>query len=231
MWVERPLLSILTIAFLLRLVSVIFARGFGMHDDHFLVIEASQSWADGEDYNSWLPGSKVNAQPTGHSLFYVGLHYFLFLFFKLIHLNDPQFKMLIIRLLHALLSLSVVYFGYRITEKLSNRQIAIKTSLLLAVLWIMPWLSVRNLVEMVSIPFLITGLWIIFNSDNKKGSVKYLFLAGLILGISTCIRYQTVTFVFGIILVLLIEKKIKIAILVSVGIFVSFSLIQGLTDY
>jgi hypothetical protein len=230
-WTERPLLFIIIIAFLLRFISVIFAKGFGMHDDHFLVIEASQSWADGEDYNYWLPSSKINAQPSGHSLFYVGLHYFIFLFFKFINLSDPQVKMFFIRLLHAFLSLFVVFFGYKITEKLSDKSLARKTALIIAVLWIMPWLSVRNLVEVVCIPFLLAGTWLIMRSDIKKNVIPLLISAGLILGISISIRYQVSIFVFGIILVLLIERKIKNLIFMSLGVIISFSLIQGLTDF
>ena len=40
-----------------------------MHDDHFLVIEAAQSWVDGEDYNKWLPKNRKDGAPTGHSWF------------------------------------------------------------------------------------------------------------------------------------------------------------------
>ena len=79
-WERKPLSLILWLAVFLRLISVIFAKGWGMHDDHFLVIEASQSWVDGVDYNYWLPGNAANNPPQGHSWFYVGIHYFIFHF-------------------------------------------------------------------------------------------------------------------------------------------------------
>ena len=50
-----PLQQLMLLGILIRLLSVIFSKGFGWHDDHFLVIEASQSWVDGYDYNNWLP--------------------------------------------------------------------------------------------------------------------------------------------------------------------------------
>ena len=56
-WEKNPLVSILILAVFFRLIATILARGWGMLDDHFLVIEAAQSWVDGEDYNNWLPGS------------------------------------------------------------------------------------------------------------------------------------------------------------------------------
>src|ERR1700704_3041539 len=91
-WNEKPLATILWIAFLVRLPAIIFSKGFGWHDDHFLVIEAAQSWADGSDYNDWLPGSGA-AQPDGHSFFYSGIHFVIFKLMNWIHLNYPQTKM------------------------------------------------------------------------------------------------------------------------------------------
>jgi len=37
-WREQPILLILLIALLFRLVSVVYSKGYGMVDDHFLVI-------------------------------------------------------------------------------------------------------------------------------------------------------------------------------------------------
>ena len=82
-WNEQPLMLIMVIGIIFRLLSVVFARGWGMIDDHFLAVESAQSWVDGYDYNSWLPGSPGNTGPTGHNFFYPGLHFLLFLFFKL----------------------------------------------------------------------------------------------------------------------------------------------------
>jgi hypothetical protein len=75
LWNEKPLRLILIIALLLRLISVLFSRGYEMHDDHFLIIEAPQSWLDGRDYNNWLPWNQEKPEPTGHSFFYTGFHF------------------------------------------------------------------------------------------------------------------------------------------------------------
>ena len=72
-WEEKPLYVILFISCFFRLLAVIFSKGYGMSDDHFLIIEAAQSWVDGADYNYWIPSiSKNVATPTGHPLFYSG---------------------------------------------------------------------------------------------------------------------------------------------------------------
>jgi len=231
MWKDKPLLLIMLTGIFFRLLAVIFSKGFGMHDDHFLIIEASQSWVDGYDYNSWLPAANSSAiTPSGHSFFYTGLHYFLFRLLKFIGITDAQTKMYIVRFLHALLSLSIVYYGYRITEKISNTPTAKVVGLLLSIYWFMPFLSVRNLIEFVCIPPLIYATWLlIINRDtNKKGIY---FLIGLILGIAFSIRFQTVLFTGGIFLALLIQKRFIPLILSILGFAACAVLIQGGTDY
>ena len=146
-WDDQPLVIIMGLAILFRLLSAIFAKGYGMLDDHFLVIEAPQSWVYGYDYNSWLPRTKDNAGPTGHNFFYPGLHYLLFTLMKWIHLNDPQEKMFIVRILHGAFSLVTVWFGFRIVETLEDKRAAKLAGILLAVYFFMPWTGVRNLAE------------------------------------------------------------------------------------
>ncbi|MQY78241.1 MAG: hypothetical protein GH151_03475, partial [Bacteroidetes bacterium] len=70
-WNKNPLLFVLVTGAIVRLLAVFFSKGYGMHDDHFLVIEAAQSWVDDFDYNNWLPINRPDNIPTGHSFFYV----------------------------------------------------------------------------------------------------------------------------------------------------------------
>ena len=95
LWEEKPLTLIFFLAVVVRMLSVIFSKGYGMHDDHFLVIESAQSWVDNFDYNDWLPSS--GNVPQGHSWFYCGIHYCLFWLMKAIGITDPQGKMYIDR--------------------------------------------------------------------------------------------------------------------------------------
>jgi hypothetical protein len=227
-WNEKPLATILWIAFLLRLPAILFSKGFGWHDDHFLVVEAAQAWADGTDYNHWLPGSG-GTQPDGHSFLYSGIHFFIFKVMNWINLHDPQTKMYIIRLMHALLSLLIVIYGYKIVRKLSNEFSAKVTGLLLAAYWFMPFLSVRNLVEYVTIPFLMWGCWKII-ANEKKSAWKF-FMAGFILGIAVSFRFQSAIVVAGIALALLIQQQWKTFLLIVAGSIVSFCIVQIPADY
>jgi hypothetical protein len=229
-WDEKPLGLILVIASFFRILSAIFSKGFGMHDDHFLVIEIAQAWVD-QIYNNWLPFKHSGIMsPTGHSLFYPGLH---FLFFRVLeHWNiiDPQIKMYYVRFLHAAFSLLIVYYGYKITLFYSELKVARIVGLLLAILWFMPMLSVRNLVEVVCIPFLLIATWLIIKNTEYKKTHIYL-LAGLVVGIAFSIRFQSFLFLTGIGLVLLLEKKWKGALAFGLGAGITIGLIQGLTDY
>ncbi len=228
LWEDKTLFCLLVIAFLARIIAIFFAKGFGMHDDHFLVIEASQSWVDGFDYNYWLPWSKLNTGPDGHNFFYVGIHFILFIILKWIHIFNPQNKMIIIRLIHALWSLLIVKFGYKITLKLSDKKAAIQVGLMLALLWIFPWLSVRNLVEVVSIPFLMWGMWLLIKEENIKTST--LIWVGFLFGLAFTTRFQTLMFISSIGLVFLIRRQWNHIIYVVFGFCLSIFIFEGIID-
>ncbi|MBN3036081.1 MAG: glycosyltransferase family 39 protein [Bacteroidales bacterium] len=227
---RHPLAVILIAGLLVRLAAVIFSKGWGMFDDHFLVIEPAQSWLDGYDSNRWFPGSGPDTQPRGHSFFYPGLHYLLFLFLESLGMYDPQSKMFAVRLLHALLSLIVVWASYRMADVMSGRKAAVLTGWLMALYWFMPFLSVRNLVEVACIPFLMWGSWMIVRDEKSRYTMASFLLAGLLHGLSCSIRYQVIFFPAGFGLVLFLKEKWRVALVYGLGWLTSFVLIQGVTD-
>jgi hypothetical protein len=226
---ENPLLFIMLIAALLRLIAVIFAKGFGMHDDHFLVIEPAMAWVDGIDNDGWLPQFREGATPSGHSLFFPGLHYVLFYLLHHAGLTDPQQKMFFVRLLLGFFSLLTVLWGYRLAYRLGGEKTAWQAGMLLAALWIFPNLSVRNLVEVFCIPFLLYGVLRLSKDPGQLKFTDYL-LAGLIMGIAFSVRFQTITFAAGFGLGLLLSRQIKGAILFGIGYALSVAMIQGAID-
>lgn len=218
---------ILFAALIARLIAVVFSQGYGMHDDHFLIIESSASWANGADYNNWLPWSKGNAgHPEGHSFSYVGLNYIYFASMKLMGISNPKFLMLVNRLLHALASLVVVWYGMKITEKLSTKKNAVTVGWLLALLWVIPNLSVRNLVEMAAVPFLVFGMWMLV----KGSKLSYLLIGGLFIGMAVSFRYQIGVFAIGLAFVYMFKKEFKSFLLFSLGASLTFILTQGVVD-
>jgi hypothetical protein len=219
---------ILFVALLVRLIATIFSQGYGMHDDHYLIIEASASWVDGYDYNRWLPWTEGSGgTPEGHSFTYVGLNYVYFSIMKFIGVVDPKILMLINRLIHALASMVVVLYGIKITEKLSNKETATKVGWILALLWIMPFISVRNLVEVAAVPFLIYGVWLLIKNEKL---VNFL-VSGLFIGMAVSFRYQIGVFALGLAAYYFFKWQFKPFLLFSAGVLFVFGLTQGLVDY
>lgn len=227
---DHPLRTILLAGLFFRLLAVIFSKGFGWIDDQFLIVEIAQSWVDGTDYYGWLPDEQGINLPKGFSFFYVGLHYLIFKFLELINISDAQSKMYFIRLLHALWSLLIISGGYKIVKKLGNDSSAQLAGWLLALLWLFPFLSVRNLVEYVSIPLLIWGIQKII-TDIKRNRYIYWLWIGILFGLAFNIRYQTILFTGGVGLVLLFQRKWLETFLVAAGILLTILIFQGIVDY
>lgn len=224
-----PLQQLLIIGFLVRMVSVIFSKGFGWHDDHFLIIESSQSWVDGYDYNNWLPAEgDPSRTPQGHSLFYIGIHYYIFKFLHFLGMVNPQSKMYVIRFLHALWSLLIIKYGYKITEQYADKKTAWYVGIFLALFWFMPFMSVRNLVEFVCVPLILMAIYYL----KKGNSTNYFLLAGIYLGLAFSVRFQTVFISMGIGLALLIQRtSLKHILLLAFSFFIIVILTQGVVDY
>lgn len=231
LWEHKPLSLILTIGLVLRMISVIFSHGFGMLDDHFLVIEPPASWVEGADQNNWLPWNQEHARPSGHSMFYPGLHFLYFTLLKFLGITEPVTQMYLNRFLHAIFSLLTVFYGFKITQRLSDTNIAKQTALILAAAWFMPFLSVRNLVEIVCIPFMMAGTYLIIKSLDEKKSLTSFFIAGLVIGFAFSIRLQTVLYIGGLGLALLILQKWKEGIVFGLGFVLNAIIIQGIPDY
>ena len=229
-WEEKALSLILIFAAIFRLIAVVFSKGYGMHDDHFLVIEASQSWVDGADYNNWLP-SPTNKliQPSGHSLLYPGLHYLLFSFLQFFGMDNPQSKMYIVRFLHAAWSMIIVYLGYKIALRYSGIKAAKMCGILLSILFFMPMMSVRNLVEFVCIPPLLYATWLLIKNENSTKNSPFIFV-GFLLSIAFSIRFQTALFIGGVGVTLLVQRKWRETFYVCIGIILGLVLVQSTTD-
>lgn len=220
-WNERPLLAVVLIAVIPRLIAAFFSKGYAMHDDHFGPIE--QPFIIMQYFTYWTG----RVTPHGHSIVYPSIHYALFNVFEAVGINDPQTKMLFVRLLHALYSLLVVIFGYRIAEVLSNRDTAKKVGLVLALFWALPFLSVRNLIEVVCIPPLMAGFYYALTSKDR---LRNAFTAGLWFGLAFAFRYQTLLISGTVGLVFLLRKEYRHMVWCAVGFILSALLIQGNAD-
>lgn len=236
---ENPVRSILLLALFVRLIAVFFAKGYMMHDDHFLTIEPSSSWAAGKNFNDWIP-TEANGRtaPEPISFFYLGVLFTLFKLYQFLGLENPETQMFLMRLLHAFYSLLTVYFAYRITLKLDNKESALKVGLLIALIGVMPNFSVRNLVEFVCMPPLLGGMYLLIKNFKRKDSLTggaffseqigwgSLLLAAVIMGLAVGVRYQTGLFVAMTGLVILLRTNFINAFLFGVVSFAAFFLTQ-----
>ena len=220
-WDEHPVQAVLLIALIPRLVAAVFAKGYGMHDDHFGPIEQPFIVMN---YLAYWTGRVI---PHGHSIVYPSLHYVLFNILEFFGLHDPQTKMYVVRFLHAGYSLLVVYFGMKIAESVTDRQTARKVGLVLALFWPLPFLSVRNLIEVVCIPPLMGGTY--YALESRK-NLRNAFVAGLWLGLAFVFRYQTLLFTGTLGLVFLVRKEFRHAFWCASGFLLSVFVIQGSAD-
>ena len=206
-----------------------------MHDDHFLAVETPWSWTVGEDYQMWLPKSQPDGKvQSAQNITYPAFNYLQFSLLKLLGIDNPKVKMFFLRFILALLSLLTVKYAYRITEKLSDEGTAKTVGLMLALFWFMPFLAVRNLVEIVAIPFIFWGSWLYIkvegtSSNNRKRFVN-VFFAGFIVAISMAIRYQVGIFLLGMGIVLLIRRRWMDTLLFGLGAISALFLTHGLVD-
>ncbi|MBX0334143.1 glycosyltransferase family 39 protein [Pontibacter sp. HSC-14F20] len=218
-----PLSLIMLIAFVIRMVAAFFSKGFAFHDDHFDVITIAQHWLYG------LPSWLHEPMPPRHSMFYAGIHYSLFYLLESIGISNADTKMTIVRVLHGLYSLLIVYYGYKITERLSNQANARIVGLMLSLMWFMPFMSVRNLVEMVCIPPYLAAFYFMLKQDDRKKNLHYLW-AGALFALAFVLRYHAVLFAVGAGMVLLYRRQWKEIFWLALGFILMATLIQGTID-
>jgi Alg9-like mannosyltransferase family. len=222
LWEKHPFPVIMASAIAFRALAIIFAKGYGMHDDHFCVIEIAERWMNGS--REWF----TDATPI-RSLVYPGLHYVLFMALEKVHVFDPQVKMYVVRFLHGAYSLISVYFGYKTALCIADKKTANTIGLLLAIFWIFPFMAVRNLIEFVCIPPMVVGVYFIYK--NPKISAGPIFLSGICFGLAFTLRFQTLSMAGVLGLVLLIKKEWKPAVFYSCGFLLSSFSIQGMSDW
>ena len=222
-WQRRPLLVVLGLAALARLLAAVFAKGYGMHDDHFFVVEMAQRWLEG---HPWWVGD-----PTSyHSLLYPGLHLLLFAGLERAGVTDPQAKMLVVRLVHAAWSMLTVYYGYRTAEVISGPRVARLAGLFLGLLWLVPFMAVRNLVEVACQPLLAAGaFYLVRDPDGRRW--RDLAVSGVLFGLAFCIRFQTAILGATVGLTLLALRRVRAAALFGAFALATAAVVQGGTDW
>ena len=199
-----PLVWVLLGAFFVRLIAVIFSKGYLTHDDHFIPIEQAYQWLSGQ--------TEFFADKSGawRNQLYALLHYTILASLESLSLADPQKQMFVVRLLHAIYSMLTIVYGYKLTKYLTHKE---KTALLVAALlsffWVMPVFSVHSFVETACIPPLLIAFYYSHKIESENYNRLYLCLAAFFFALAFTLRFQTFVFGVGVGLVLLFQKQFK----------------------
>jgi len=180
-------------ALILRLCSVGYSRGFMSNDDHFETVRVAYSGVQSGLLNDdghlrWVAMKSID---VGRSPLYTLFNYSIMEVLKWAGIYDLDPMMYFIRLVHALLSLLLVWYGYKYVFSITeSRNYAMLAGMILAGHYLMPYLSVRNLVEMVSAELLVPSVYLAYRGVRSKNS-RFLLLAGIAGALSWMIRFNT----------------------------------------
>ena len=136
---------------------------------------------------------------------------------------------LISRALYATVSLFTVSMIYRICDLTSNKHNAWLLALIPAISCVMPSFGViENASAFLGLPFMLYGANVVLRQEilrrnNLTENVHRtsFFIAGLMLGLGICFWYESIFIVFSILLILLIRRNPKGALMTFLGAAVS----------
>jgi hypothetical protein len=191
---------LLVFAGLLRLLAAVFSGGFLASDDHNVVIGAADQIASG--VGGGLPAT------FERTVLYPGVIAAIMTIARHIGIHDPGIEMLLVRLFHAAYSLLVVYFVYRLVERLLSREKAMLAGLLAAAFYAMPVTAVHQLEESVcQVPLLAACWWWQRTEDRHQPSAVWGSLAGAALGTALILRLPLIGFVGAFLLLVLLRPQ------------------------
>lgn len=190
---RHPFTSLMLLAILLRIIVVIFVPGFG---------------------------SRAELQ---HPTLFIG---FLDKMKEVLGIGDSQAMMLLSRSLYAVVSVFTVSMVYRICDLSSNKQNAWLLALIPAFSCVMPSFGIiENASAFLGLPLLLYGSNVVLrqevlrqNNLNENVHRTSFLIAGLMLGFGICVWYESAFIVFSILIILLIRRNPKGALMTLLGV-------------
>ncbi|SYZ74647.1 membrane hypothetical protein [Candidatus Zixiibacteriota bacterium] len=229
---KHPLLTCMTVAFILRLIAVIFSRGYMASDDFFETVKiayqgVTSGLTNAEGLMRWdaVPSQEIARSP----LYNVALYAVLKLE-QIAGIANLDPMMYLVRLLHALLSLLTVWYGFKyIKTATGSDNFALVGGLILAGHFLLPYLAVRNLIEQVSADFFVPAIFFVYIGTRERDG-RYLLLAGILSGLSWMFRFNVGAAILPIpFAVWYLTRSIRPAVYYCLGLFVIF-LFSGSLD-
>ena len=223
--------AVVVAALVLRVIAVVFSQGYMAHDDHFETVEIAWSWHQQgiflEDGSlRWEGKPDIGVMRSAiYNLFLLSLMK-LTSAFGVITLNAHMY---FDRFVHALLSLLPIFFGYRYLREETNERTAVWGAFALACHFAMPYLGVRNLVEMVAADLLMPCLYYAHRAV-KASSARAAILAAIIGGVAIAVRPQVALALVIVPVAMVIQsRRWKIAAIFSIASLCALAL-QGMFD-
>jgi len=175
-------------------LAAVFSGGFLASDDHNVVVTAADQIASGVG----LPLTYAR------SALFPGVIAAIMTVTRGIGIHDPGVEMLIVRLVHALYSLLVVYFVYRLLERDLGQPSAMLGGVLVAAFFAMPVTAVHQLEESVcQVPLLAACWW----WRRSEDSWHWAAASGSALGATLILRFPLIGFVAAFIIMVLLQRS------------------------
>ncbi len=227
---KHPLATVMVVAIVLRLVAVVYSRGFMASDDLFQTVTVAYHWLH---HGIWRPDGFLSWKETGQvsrfPLYVLSLYLNMKLMLAMGY--DALDKIMYgVRLSHALFSLIGVWAVYRTVELVTgSKRWAMVGGLIMAAHFALPYLAVRNLIEMVG-GIIWAVVFYCFARHDKDEHPLWLVLAGVISGLAWMVRFQLLFAICAVPVILWFDsRRIKPALYYGVTVLVMF-LIAGIVD-
>lgn len=189
---SHPLAFVLLVAIALRIPAVIFSKGYMASDDQFETVEIAHRWTYGQVFHD--DGIRMWPQrPANEHARFILYNLSLYWLMKLneaVGIGTLDGMMYSVRAVHAGLSLLAVLAAFQIVLLgTRSRRWAVFGGLTVAGYFFMPFLSVRNLIEMVGGNLWIVAVWFLYRYRDDL-SDRSLIRAGVITGLAWMIRFE-----------------------------------------
>ena len=198
---KHPFTALMLVAIILRILAVIFVPGFGSNHD-------IQQPSLIQGLLEWLKAK--------------------------MGMGDSQGMMFLSRAFYAIISLFTVSMVYRICDLLANDKTkAWNIAMIPTICIIMPSFGIiDNVSFFLGLPLLLYGSNVVLrqqvligaNLTEKVHRTSYI-IAGLMLGLSLCVWYQSAFLVLAILVMLFLNRDFKGALMTLIGIVITLLLI------
>lgn len=214
----HPFMSVMVIAVIVRLMAVLFGKGFGFDYELFSI----------KDTSAWH-SVKNDLDRHDYGFFFVSISNLWFGVFRSVGITSALWIGFLGRLLYASLSLLTVSFGYRIADLLSNKQTAWNIAFLLAVYFVMPSFSILpHAGAFMALPLMLYGILVMLRQETLRRSrlddnvhrTSYL-VAGFFVGLSILVCGVMLPVMAGIWLLTILNRNWKSAFFSMLGAAVS----------